>query len=103
MALDHYINKFGSCKLVFGLQMVRLNPYTVDIVAGGLDHSVGRVRREAAEQEIPEELLVVQSIKISDKFGFRGAQTQTRDNTNHIFKKETNSLVSSPSITSNSV
>lgn len=53
-----------------------------------VSHPLQRVRREA-EQEIPEELLVVQSIKISDKFAFRGAQTQSRDSAANSNRKET--------------
>ncbi|KAG7175215.1 putative PAN domain-containing protein 7 [Homarus americanus] len=77
--------------------MIQKNPYTVDITArtlsgNYLDSSVSRFRREAPEQVIPEELLVVQSIKISDKFGFRGAQAQRSNKPSKNFKKETNTV-----------
>lgn len=57
-------------------------------------HEVSRHRREAPEQ-IPEELLVVQSIKISDKFGFRSSQLQSREGATNDLEKDLNSAVSS--------
>ncbi|XP_050714684.1 uncharacterized protein LOC126997559 [Eriocheir sinensis] len=54
-------------------------------------HDVSRQRREAPEQEIPEELLVVQSIKISDKFGFRSSQIQSREGAANNLEKDLNS------------
>lgn len=58
-----------------------------------VSHPEQRVRREAT-QEIPEELLVVQSINILDKFAFRGPQTQSRDNAANNNRKETVTAVS---------
>lgn len=68
-----------------------MNPRTLDVnVLTSLDGSdtyVSRFRREAPEQQIPEELLVVQSIKISDKFGFRASQTQSKDSVKKMNKE----------------
>ncbi|KAK7053130.1 hypothetical protein SK128_017679 [Halocaridina rubra] len=46
-----------------------------------------RVRREA-EDDMPEEMLVVQSIKISDKFGFRGGRNQNQPRENSISRSD---------------
>lgn len=63
------------------------------------NQEVTRYKREAAEPEIPEELLVVQSIKISDKFGFRSSQVQSREGAANNLEKDLNSVVSSSPIT----
>ncbi|KAK4326851.1 hypothetical protein Pmani_002651 [Petrolisthes manimaculis] len=73
------------------MQLQQLNPRTLDVnvltFVDGSDTSVSRFRREAPEQQIPEELLVVQSIKISDKFGFRASQTQSKDSVKKMNKE----------------
>lgn len=82
------------------MQTRQVNPHTFDIAARSFvthfqDHNDlhSRARREAADVEIPEELLMVQSIRISDKFGFRGAQTQSRDSAANNLK-ESSTIVS---------
>ncbi|KAK3866005.1 hypothetical protein Pcinc_028429 [Petrolisthes cinctipes] len=73
------------------VMLKQLNPRTLDVnvltFVDGSDTSVSRFRREAPEQLIPEELLVVQSIKISDKFGFRASQTQSKDSVKKMNKE----------------
>lgn len=82
--------------------MSQLGSNTFDVEGHSLmishpSHDVSRQRREAPEQEIPEELLVVQSIKISDKFGFRSSQIQSREGAANNLEKDLNSAVSSSS------
>ena len=60
-----------------------------------MNHVGHRVTRETPELDIPEELLVVQSIKISDKFGFRSSQVQSRENAANNLEKNLNTAVSS--------
>ncbi|XP_066975682.1 uncharacterized protein [Macrobrachium rosenbergii] len=59
-------------------EVTMLNTLTADIAS----HEMHYRRKREADVEIPEELLVVQSIKISDKFGFRGGRPKapTREN-----------------------
>lgn len=82
--------------------MSQLGSNTYDVEAHSFlirhpKHEVSRQRRETPEQEIPEELLVVQSIKISDKFGFRSSQLQSREGAANNLEKDLNSAVSSSS------
>lgn len=81
------------------MQVSRLGSNTFDVEAHSflishLGQDLSRQRREASEQEIPEELLVVQSIKISDKFGFRSSQLQSREGAASNLEKDLNSAVS---------
>ncbi|ROT79792.1 hypothetical protein C7M84_001483 [Penaeus vannamei] len=83
-AISHMTMGDTALASPFSQDYTIISPYSMSVVS----HPLQRVRREA-EQEIPEELLVVQSIKISDKFAFRGAQTQSRDSAANSNRKET--------------
>lgn len=81
------------------IQVSRLGSNTFDVEAHSfpishLGHEVSRQKRETSEKEIPDELLVVQSIKISDKFGFRSSQLQNREGAASNLEKDLNSAVS---------
>lgn len=92
---SHYVRH----DLLFSAQVSQRGSNTFDVVAHGFvpshsRHSLLRQKRETTEQEIPDELLVVQSIKISDKFGFRSSQLQSREGATSNLEKDLNSAVS---------
>ncbi|KAK8744725.1 hypothetical protein OTU49_000584 [Cherax quadricarinatus] len=95
---ESYIFDFGTSvsspqeQFETSVQRIRKrSPQVLEVEAlSVVDTSVSsRSRRETPEQQIPEELLVVQSIKISDKFGFRGSQQHNRDNSLKKLTKKT--------------
>jgi len=74
-------------------EVMIINSNTMDIEATEIQLQSSNSRRKRAA-DIPDELLMVQTIKIKDKFGFR-AQSQSRENAinrNEIFNTETNTL-----------
>ena len=74
-------------------QVTMINRHTVDIEASeNLFQSPNLRSKRAAD--ILDELLMVQTIKIHDKFGFRG-QSQSQENAinrNEVFNTETNTV-----------
>ena len=75
--------------------MKQISPRAFDVVAHNFVHSGGRrVTRETPEVDIPEELLVVRAIKISDNFGTRSSQVQSRENAANNLEKNHNTKVS---------
>ena len=70
-----------------------INRNTLNIEANEFQLSTHSLRKKRGV-DIPEELLMVQTIKIKDKFGFR-AQTQAQENAinrNEFFNTETNTV-----------
>ncbi|MPC15560.1 hypothetical protein E2C01_008356 [Portunus trituberculatus] len=72
-------------------EVKQISPRAFDVVAHNFVHSGGRrVTRETPEVGIPEELLVVRAIKISDKFGTRSSQVQSREGAANNLEKSHN-------------